>query len=108
MRDSEESYKEVKIPASETYIIEGISTPHLIDSDEHVFVQVNVDYDTSVSRRADRNHDEDIPESVRLAEDNAQFYAVLTSHNVLKRNSINPDIQLDSTEQTPGSFRQIA
>ncbi|OMH25544.1 hypothetical protein BGP75_23570 [Motiliproteus sp. MSK22-1] len=113
MRNTEGPYKEVKVPASQTYIIEGISTPHLIDSNEHVYVQVDVDYETSVLRRAERNSGHNPsgngspPESVVRAEDKAQYDAVTASHKALREKSITPDISLDSTGQKPGQFQYM-
>lgn len=101
-RDPDGPHKEIKVPASDTYLIEGISTPHLVKDASHVLVRLDCEFGETVKRRADRGHDAAIPAEVKVAEDKSQYQAFQQAMSRLK---VIPDIHLDSSGMTPGQFR---
>ncbi|KTB81988.1 hypothetical protein AO072_16295 [Pseudomonas syringae ICMP 13102] len=101
-RDSDGPYKEIRLPVCDTYLIEGICTPHLIKDAAHVVVRLDCEFEETVKRRANRGHDESIPAEVKVAEDKGQYLAFQQAMNQLE---IRPDIHLDSSGLNPGQFR---
>lgn len=101
-RDSGGPYKEIRLPACDTYLIEGICTPHLIKDAAHVVVRLDCEFEETARRRADRGHDESIPAEVKVAEDKGQYLAF---QNAISQLEVTPDIHLDSSGMNPGHFR---
>ncbi|AKS07807.1 hypothetical protein AA957_17290 [Pseudomonas trivialis] len=101
-RDTDGPHKTINIPASDTYLIEGISTPHLVKNASDVLVRLDCEFDETVKRRAGRGHDEVIPGNVKQAEDKGQYQAFQNSMSSL---GIKPDVHLDSSGMTRGYFR---
>ncbi|MGY4818375.1 TcdA/TcdB catalytic glycosyltransferase domain-containing protein [Pseudomonas chlororaphis subsp. piscium] len=103
-RDASGPHKQVQVPVSETYLIEGISTPHLVKDATHVLVRLDCEFDETVKRRAGRGHDASIPTQVRIAEDKRQYETFQQAMNQLGE-SVTADIHLDSSGMTAGHFR---
>lgn len=101
-RDTGGPHKTINIPASDTYLIEGISTPHLVKDASDVLVRLDCEFDETVKRRAGRGQDEAIPGNVKQAEDKGQYQAFQNSMSML---GVKPDVHLDSSGMTPGYFR---
>ncbi|MGF6401528.1 uridine kinase [Pseudomonas frederiksbergensis] len=100
-RDPNGPHKEIKVPAGDTYLIEGISTPHLVKDASHVLVRLDCEFEETVDRRAKRKLDEAIPEDVKYLEDKGQYDAF---EQAMGRLEIVPDLHLSSTRMTPGRF----
>ncbi|AZC83998.1 TcdA/TcdB catalytic glycosyltransferase domain-containing protein [Pseudomonas chlororaphis] len=103
-RDPHGPHKEIKVPASDTYLIEGISTPHLVKDANQVLVRLDCEFGETVKRRADRGHDAAIPAEVKFAEDKSQYQAFQRAISEL---TVRPDIHLDSSGMSPGTFRLL-
>jgi hypothetical protein len=97
----------IEVPVGDTYLIEGICTPHLMQGREenHIFVQLDCDFNETVKRRAGRGHDGAIPAEERKKEDLGQYQAFQNAIGRLGQ-IVKPDIHLDSSGMSEGNFYQ--
>ncbi|OHX19700.1 hypothetical protein [Chromobacterium sphagni] len=103
-RDASGPHRQVGVPACDTYLIEGISTPHLVRDASQVLVRLDCDFDETVKRRAGRGHDSAIPAEVRVAEDRRQYEVFQQAMDALG-GTVAPDIALDSSGMSAGHFQ---